>query len=209
MMLNVTHKQICRAPSQLCDDVRSFLASTNWKDGRYNRTEKTLKAGYVIEMPYAIKAFYQMTPEDEPLRVAAQALVDWINTQDGLEGFEPVRGEIASLVPGARLEVHYDMCWFHNNSRRLHIPLITNENCWHYSQRQGELASVYHMDQDCLYELNNRIDHTAANEGKIPRVHLIVDFMPRGFLDKRLAEGVDVIQHVDQDVPCEWLVRCV
>ena len=206
MMLNTTHKLISHAPNHLCDDVRSHLASTNWTEGRYNRSEQTLKAGYVIEMPYAIRAFYQMTPDDEPLRVAAQSLIDWINTQDGLEGFEPVRGEIASLVPDARLEVHYDMCWFHNNSRRLHIPLITNKNCWHYSQPAGSLATVYHMQQDQLYELNNRIDHTAANEGTTDRVHLIVDFMPRDFLRKRMAEGADPLALVPKNVPCEWLM---
>lgn len=203
MHLDKTHNLVCQVPTQLCDKLRDLLKDINWQDGRYNRSEKTLKKGFVIEMPYAIQAFYQMTPEDEPLRQAAQALVDWINDLDEFKDMEPVRGEIAALLPGVMLERHIDQSWFHANSRRMHVPLFTSGKSWHLAETlNGDAA--WHMAPDNLYELNNRIVHTAGNGGTRPRVHLIVDFMPRSYLAQRMAEGINPNARVGPDETCEW-----
>jgi len=79
-----------------------------------------LYTGKVAEMPYAITEWHVMA-ETDPMAIAAQALIDWMNTQDELERFEPVRAEIATLNPGVRLHVHRDRCWFHANARRMHV----------------------------------------------------------------------------------------
>lgn len=204
MNFSKAYKLVCPVPNQLCEAVRERIRYTNWLDGRYNRFEQALKKGFVIEMPYAIKAFYQMTAEDEPLRRATQALVDHINELDELKDFEPIRGEISSLPPGAVLGKHVDLSWFHANSRRMHIPLLTGEKCWHQAELPDGREETWHMVQDHLYELNNRIIHSAGNGGTWHRVHLIVDFMPRGYLAQRMSEGIAPSDLVDPNEPCEW-----
>jgi hypothetical protein len=208
MRLRRTHRELNLAPQDLCDAVRKQILAVDWSLDQYNRTERVLYTGKVAEMPYAITEFHVMSQQD-PLAQATQLLVDWIGTQDGLERFEPVRAEIATLNPGVRLHVHRDRCWFHANARRMHVPLITNDRCWHHGSLMRQQTSIhtefYRMTADRLYELNNIDPHSAGNEGTQGRTHLIVDFMPRGFLSQRQAEGINPKAQVDNGVVAEWI----
>jgi hypothetical protein len=203
------YKLLGPAPKKLCNDLRFELSRINWDDKKYKRFEQALTAGRLIEMPYQLSSINVLT-ENDPLAHVTQLLINWINLQDNLEGFEPVRGEIATLLPGVKLQAHKDRRWFHTNSRRMHIPLMTNENCWHsgYILKWGEgieLSEKYHMPIDTLYELNNVDWHQAGNDGDIPRVHLIVDFMPKGFLAQRITEGKNPTSRVQENMFAEWV----
>lgn len=203
------YKLIGPAPNKLCNDVRIELSNIDWADKKYSRFEKTLQNGKLIEMPYKL-SHSNVLSKDDQLAQITQILVNWINLQDGLDAFEPVRGEIASLLPGVELGAHKDRRWFHANARRMHIPLITNDNAWHsgYILKWGEgieLAEKYHMPIDTLYELNNVDWHQAGNHGDAPRVHLIVDFMPKGFLAKRMDEGKLPSERAPINVFAEWI----
>ena len=209
MRLRKTYRDLTPAPQDLCDLVRSEILSIDWTQDKYNRTERVLYTGKVTEMPYAITEWHVMS-ESDPLAQATQRLVDWMNTQDGLERFEPVRAEIATLNPGVRLHVHRDRCWFHANSRRMHVPLVTNDHCWHHGSLMKDNRPVftefYRMHQDQLYELNNIDPHSAGNEGELGRTHLIVDFMPRGFLQDRTRLGmIDPKAQVPPGSVAEWI----
>ena len=203
MRLKVSHRRICPAPSQLCDDLRSKLNNIDWASEQYNRFEPSLTAGKLLEMPYRISTQNILDPVD-PITVSIQCLVDWMLTRPRLVDFEPVRGEIATLNPSAELDLHRDRRWFHANSRRMHIPLITNENCVHVGVI-NEQAETYHMDVDYLYELNNIDLHKASNAGTVPRIHLIVDFMPAGFLEERKVSGVKIHARVKPGIWPEWI----
>lgn len=209
MRLRKTHRSLTRAPQDLCDLVRSEVLSIDWTEDKYNRTERVLYTGKVAEMPYAITEWYVMA-ETDPLARATQALIDWMNTQDGLERFEPVRAEVATLNPGVRLHVHRDRCWFHANARRMHIPLVTNDRCWHHGSLMKDnkplFTEFYRMSADQLYELNNIDPHSAGNNGEQGRTHLIVDFMPRGFLQARTTVGmIDPKKQVPPGTVAEWI----
>jgi hypothetical protein len=154
-------------------------------------------------MPYRISTHNILDPTD-PIAESVQQLVDWMLARPRLSGFEPVRGEIATLNPGAKLDLHRDRRWFHANSRRMHIPLITNENCVHVGVI-NEQAETYHMDVDYLYELNNIDPHRASNAGTVPRIHLIVDFMPAGFLEEKAKAGVKIHARVKPGIWPEWI----
>jgi hypothetical protein len=209
MRLRKTHRPLSRAPQDLCDNLRKEILAVDWTQDRYNRTERVLYTGKVAEMPYAITEWYVMS-ESDPMAQATQGLIDWIGTQDGLERFEPVRAEIATLNPDIRLHVHRDRCWFHANARRMHVPLVTNDRCWHHGSLMKDnkpaFTEFYRMHADQLYELNNIDPHSAGNDGEQGRTHLIVDFMPRGFLQARTTVGmIDPKKQVPPGTVAEWL----
>jgi hypothetical protein len=203
MLLKEPFLNLGPAPQDLCDLAVSFLASIDWNDNKYRRNEWTLLEGNVIELPFAITMFYTLSPED-PMCLAFMELVNWINTQGGLDTFEPVRGEIAALPQDAKLSRHQDLSWFHYNSRRMHIPLRTNKFSWHSGVENGKEVE-YRMLPYQLYEFNNIEYHNGGNGGKDWRVHLIVDFMPRGFLAKSLANGIDPIAKVPPMQMPDWI----
>ena len=191
MILDSTHRDLGPAPADLCEGLRSQLQDIDWYDDQYQRYEPTLDDGRLLEMPYALASKRYAISADSIIAHSIQRLINWINMQDGLDSFEPVRCEIAALLPDVSLGVHRDRRWMHANSRRLHIPISTNAQCWHTGGAEIDSMTSYHMVADRLYELNNIDWHQAGNDSTSVRVHLIVDFMPVGFLAKQIELGVD------------------
>lgn len=204
MKLNQSsHLVLGQVPKDLCDGIRVQLADVAWTEQRYNRNEPTLKQGLVIEMPYHVTNFYTLDI-DSPLAQAVSLLINWIQQRHLNNSFLPIRCEIASLPPKASLDPHRDEAWFHSHSRRLHVPLFTNERCWHYSMI-GDEEYVYHMNTDVLYELNNINTHSAVNHGDQHRIHVIADFMPQDFFQQAIQSGQDFKATVPAGLYAAWL----
>jgi hypothetical protein len=53
------------------------------------------------------------------------------------------------------------------------------------------------MELGNLYELNNRVTHSATNQGKESRTHLILDLMPEAVWTAARANKVNPIAIVD------------
>jgi len=84
---------------------------------------------------------------------------------DIAQDYDICRGRFMSLTPVNRAYTyHYDI------SKRLHIPIITNENCMFLVD-----DVVYRMDDlGALYELDTLKKHTALNLSNQPRLHFVV-----------------------------------
>lgn len=80
------------------------------------------------------------------------------------------RAMIATLKPGSTIFWHEDDGPYHRRHTRFHIPLLTNPGCLMYSGPQ-----MVHMPAGSLFYFNNRIRHSAANWGDLPRLHLIFE----------------------------------
>lgn len=86
------------------------------------------------------------------------------------KGFHPLRARISCLPPGRETTWHRDApeniyCG------RLHIPLITNPNCF-FETREG----AAHLPADgSIYFLMVNCEHRAYNHGSSDRYHLIMD----------------------------------
>jgi hypothetical protein len=83
------------------------------------------------------------------------------------------RVQLARMQSGAVIRPHVDQSLMLVASHRVHLPLSTNEDVEFYIG-----AEPYHMDVGNVYELNNRLQHSVANNGQVSRVHLIVDYLP-------------------------------
>jgi len=90
--------------------------------------------------------------------------------------------DISSYGPGTRTAAHLDLLWLHLMSKRIHIPLITNNKCrTAYLSDNG--IEIYHMEKGKVYAFNNEIMHVAANFGEADRWHILVDIIDKKLFD--------------------------
>lgn len=175
MLFESNYRVISAVAPELIDPVtEACKAVADWSNGKYDRFEKVLASGKLVEYPFPIaKPNKEYTPEQSAILKASKPLLDWIMSLPQYKGYKWIRGEVATLVPGVTLGWHKDPCWFHDNCVRLHVPIHTNKDCVQLWENEE-----YHMDLGNLYELNNRVTHSATNRGDDPRTHLILDIMP-------------------------------
>jgi len=170
-------------------------AVDNWSTEEYARYEKVLADGKLVEFPFPIaKPNKEYTAEQSAILKSSRPLLEWIMSLPQYKGFKWIRGEVATLIPGVTLGWHKDPCWFHDNCVRLHVPIYTNEDCVQLWEDEE-----YHMELGNLYELNNRVMHSATNKGSTPRTHLILDIMSEEkWLHARMVDKVNPIALVDE-----------
>ncbi len=74
------------------------------------------------------------------------------------------RSRAMTLYPGSCYSYHYDF------SKRIHIPLITNEYCKFFDKDWNN----YHLKVGKVYLTDTTQCHTAGNFGKEKRVHIVM-----------------------------------
>jgi hypothetical protein len=100
-----------------------------------------------------------------------------------------VQADIARMKPVTGDTVmHTDTRYNQRYSRRYNIAISTNPECWlyHFSYDLNNGGRRDHIDPGEMWELNNKIVHTAVNYGATWRTHLIIDVMPQNYYDRML-----------------------
>jgi hypothetical protein len=183
----ITHldMRLLESVIQKCNDIV-------WIEGQYDRSELVLKNGRTIKVFQNDIVIHQETHE------AIEPIIGFLAKY--FPGRSVIRVEIATLLPGSKLNWHSDKPEvnhdFHNYSHRLHVPLTTNENCFQLYRNEAP----QHLEVGSVYELNNINVHSASNFGERERSHLIVDMvdtvqrLPLRYDVQRLwTECVDII----------------
>ena len=170
--MNCDYKELGHIDQTLLDPVKKILENYNWDGREYARYEEPLLRGKLVVLPYLIYRPHQLNYTDTQLKLVngVKPIVDRI--MDYFPGYIKVRGEVATLPPGVKLKLHYDNMWFHANCKRVHVPIITNTQCHQIFEDR-----THHLESSKIYEINNRIMHSAANNSSIYRVHLIIDLL--------------------------------
>ena len=75
------------------------------------------------------------------------------------------------VMPGHNIPTHTDQQPPHWVTR-VHIPLTTNEE-----SRFIVGAEHHHMEIGSAYLVNTEVEHSVANDGATPRIHLMFDFL--------------------------------
>lgn len=154
-------------------EVTSSISSVDWSQDEFDRNEVTLKDGRLCLLPYLISKPDQLAPS-QSRSILIDSVTPLINLiLEKMQGYKIVRGELVNLLPGKSLTEHIDIYWFHRESRRIHVPIITNTNAVLTFE-----SRPYHLEIGNVYEINNRIMHSGANNGNNARIHLILDMMP-------------------------------
>jgi hypothetical protein len=87
------------------------------------------------------------------------------------------RVQFTRMPAGGVIEPHWDT-GFLSLVHRLHVPVITNKDVVFTIDDED-----FVLEPGWLYELNNLVRHSVANNSSEGRVHLLVDLLPRD--DKR------------------------
>lgn len=86
--------------------------------------------------------------------------------------FTYIKGEISCCYPNSEQRFHIDPRVFHRYAKRIHLPLITNNQSFLDIE-----SNSYHLEKGKLYEFNNIKLHRSKNLGETKRVHIIVDII--------------------------------
>jgi len=193
MLIDVNHRTLAKIPKKLLTPIIRACETAQWNDGNYDRFEKPLAEGKLVEFPFPIaKREQNYTNEQKAILQACRPILDWIMARSQFQGYKWIRGEVATLLPGVELGWHCDPQWFHDNCVRLHVPIITNDQCVQLWE-----GAEFHMTLGHLYELNNRVRHSARNAGTKARTHLILDLMPEEQWRRSREEGINPVGLVD------------
>lgn len=91
--------------------------------------------------------------------------------------------EINYILPGESIKPHKDngggldaRHWFLGGACRIHVPLFTNINAIMTSGNESK-----HLPVGTIYEFHNNLDHYVVNNGDSPRVHLVIDLVPKNY----------------------------
>lgn len=98
-----------------------------------------------------------------------------------------VQADIARMRPlTGDTVMHTDTRYLQRYARRYNIAISTNTDCWlyHYSYDLNTGGMRDHINEGEMWELNNKIVHTAVNYGPTWRTHLIIDVMPQNYCDR-------------------------
>jgi hypothetical protein len=172
MFFDANLKEITNIPSSVLKNLTNKVKFINWNLPDFDRKEVTLVEGRLCLLPFLISKSDQLTDTVSRKKIwsAASPIIEFI--KDTMPDEKIIRGEVVNLIPNRSLTPHIDIYWFHRESRRIHIPIITNDQCFlTFEDRQ------YHLAVGSIYEMNNRILHSAVNNGLTNRVHVILDVM--------------------------------
>ena len=100
--------------------------------------------------------------------------------EDGLLG----RAKLVSLPAGAKVYPHVDRGEYYRVRDRYHLVLKSDIGSW---LRAGE--EEVRMAEGELWWFDNKAEHEALNDSKMPRVHLIFDLLPSHLSNTTYAKG--------------------
>lgn len=188
MQLDVNFKEICAVPPELINEAAELCGQIDWASDKYNRINDNALAPYskilYYPTPLTPKPFYdkELTDADKRLTEVCSLLRDSLPEQ--YKHMRVVNGEIATLLPKSVVKLHYDDSWYHKVSRRIHIPLKSNDKAmsmWYHFYT--------HMVENHAYEINNRVQHGAMNLGDEYRTHFIFDLCEPNIWDENDRSG--------------------
>ena len=91
--------------------------------------------------------------------------------------------EINYILPGESIRPHKDnfggldaSFWFLGCTCRIHVPLSTNNGAIMTSGNETK-----HLPVGTIYEFHNNLIHHVENKGSSPRVHLVMDLVPKKY----------------------------
>lgn len=158
----------------------------------YLPTDATRTSGFAREIsayPLEIDSLWNDTLKPQ---------CEYLMSLTGIEDPIIVQADIARMRPldGDTL-LHTDTRYQHRYSRRYNIAISTNTECWlyHNSYDLNTGGTRDHISEGEMWELNNKIPHTAVNYGNTWRTHLIIDIMPRNYYN-RMNELYDLYAKV-------------
>lgn len=192
----VTARKVAVFDNSILDPVRELLGKFDWAPEsdpkKYLREKDGTHLLYLPNCPERMQGFYTLTGKlDKPIIDVMVALRKPINHFMRILGIDDpvlVQADIAHMPPGGDTIMHNDTRVSQRYSRRYNIAIETNPSCflYHYSYDLEADGKRDHIEPGEIWELNNKIPHTAVNQGDTWRTHLIIDVMPKVYWNRML-----------------------
>jgi hypothetical protein len=196
----LTARKIAKFDTSIFDEYRKWEAAMDWAPAedpeRYVRGDGT----HLIYLPNSrertqgFKKLMKGYPSSiwELWYLTLQPVCAYLSLLTGIDRPMVVQADIARMKPGGDTIMHNDTRYQQRYARRYNIAISTNEECWlyHNSYDLNNGGVRDHINEGEMWELNNKITHTAVNNGNTWRTHLIIDVMPKNYFD-RMCELYD------------------
>ena len=101
------------------------------------------------------------------------------------------RSRYAVLMPGEEIKPHMDINT--DKAIRIHIPLLTNEECVVGVEGKKRRVEEHLQADGSVYFLNQGYTHWVKNDGDTPRVHLVFVVIGQDGIDDALLTWDDVV----------------
>ncbi len=124
-------------------------------DGPMDKLEVTKESGWDALAEVAIPVMHDLIGQHYP------------------SGGTIIRAMAAKLLPGGRINPHFDSHATFRHSHRIHVPITTNPRV-----RFMIDGRPFHLGVGKAYEINNQKTHSVMNSGKEDRITFIFDYMP-------------------------------
>ena len=197
----LTARKIAEFDNSIFDDYRKWEAEWDWdpvaQPKRYIRGDGT----HLIYLPVnaeRTKGFAEISKGYPPgiqdmWDNMLKAKCEYLASLTGIADPVVVQADIARMRPiNGDTVFHTDTRINQRYARRYNIAISTNAECWlyHYNYDLNNGGMRDHIEPGEVWELNNKIIHTAVNYGETWRTHLIIDVMPKNYYD-RMCELYD------------------
>jgi len=191
----LTARKIAEFDSAIFDEYRKWEAEWDWdpvaQPNRYIRGDGT----HLIYLPVnaeRTQGFAEISkgyPSGiwDMWETILKPQCEYIAGLTGIADPVIVQADIARMRPREGDTVfHTDTRINQRYARRYNIAISANPDCWlyHYSYDLNDGGQRDHINEGEVWELNNKIVHTAVNYGDTWRTHLIIDVMPRNYYDR-------------------------
>jgi len=193
----LTARKIAQFDTAIFDEYRKWEASFDWEPTndpkRYLRGDGT----HLIYLPVnqqrsreeGNKGFGTLTKRYPPAIAVLwndilKSQCEYLARLTGIADPVIVQADIARMRPTTGdTMMHNDTRYNQRYSRRYNVAISTNPDCWlyHYSYDLETDGKRDHIEPGEMWELNNKITHTAVNYGTTWRTHLIIDVMPQNY----------------------------
>ena len=191
----LTARKIALFDTSIFDEYRAWEARFNWDPAeqpkRYIRGDGT----HLIYLPVNAdrsRGFAEIS-RGYPTEIWSmwenilKPQCEYIASLTGIADPVVVQADIARMRPQVGDTIlHTDTRYNQRYARRYNIAISTNTDCWlyHYSYDLNNGGKRDHINEGEVWELNNKIIHTAVNKGTTWRTHLVIDIMPRNYYEK-------------------------
>jgi hypothetical protein len=128
-----------------------------------------------------------------------QHIYDWLEKE---YNGKVVRSELVNMFPNSRIRKHRDRSNMLFLSRRIHIPIKTNDKTIFMVNEETE-----NMAEGYIYEINNSKIHSVYNGSNENRIHLIIDVLPEPFASNVFK--TDKIDNINNNIKFNKQYFCV
>lgn len=186
MLINTNVLPLTKVPSKLILDFAAVATSVNWDLPEFKRNGDILPSR-TVKIPYNRRPepFQEETDLVCRIRKAVEPISDWVQNQ--FPEYILFKGEINYISPNSTIPFHVDYCWFHANTRRIHIPIITQPGSFWLQH-----GKATHMPVGMCYEVNNVELHSFCQKSDKGRVHVVIDIMKKDLYEQTVKDGIDV-----------------